>query len=283
MPADSGRRSGEKTRRRPRRTHPRSRIAERRQAAGLTQRQVSELTGIPLGTYRRYDRGIEDDPRLRHLVNLARVFDSEVEELVEEGWHTWTAYDPRSQAPPSGTRHRAAAVAPSNWGLFTGRPCLQQLISVQVDMQFADLRTLLRLPASPRDGGANLTTATLAFNLIAGASVLLYRSSVEVLRQRGDRGERFREVLRGYYPWTDGDLHTNDAITALYEWTRNPLAHSLGVGKDRRLFPGAPEIAGKPVSVMIAKRPLSPTEIEVVCTTRERPEALDPTVQLTGK
>ena len=51
-------------------------------------------------------------------------------------------------------------------------PALRDLLRVQVDTQLGDLRTLLCLPRQAEPGfeaGCNLTAATLAFNIVAGA------------------------------------------------------------------------------------------------------------------
>lgn len=173
---------------------------------------------------------------------------------------------------------------PSDWHQLADYPDLRMLVADRLDPQFADLRTMLRLPI-PREGldaGANLTTATLLFNILAGSSVLFLRSSVEALESRNERGVRFKELLSEYYPWAEDDLHAESAAAALYEWARNPLAHSLGVGKDRRVFPGAPTVADHPVAIMIAKRPLDQIEVEAIATSRERHPALEPTLSLIG-
>lgn len=70
---------------------------------------------------------------------------------------------------------------------------LAKLVEVQVDMQFADLWTLLQLPRHEQGlhGGCNLTAATLVFNLVAGVSVLFYQSSMEELESRRGRDKRF--------------------------------------------------------------------------------------------
>jgi hypothetical protein len=68
----------------------------------------------------------------------------------------------------------------------------------------------------------------------------------------------------------------------IYGWARNPLAHALGVGKVRRVFPGAPVVHGQPVAVWFSKGPLSPPQVEFLATTRTRDAILDPTVALNG-
>ena len=77
---------------------------------------------------------------------------------------------------------------PSEYPEVQAYPNLKQLLTVQVDMQFKDLRTLLELPKTEGQGGCNLTAAGVLFNVIAGSSVCFYEASAEALTRRGDRG-----------------------------------------------------------------------------------------------
>jgi hypothetical protein len=192
---------------------------------------------------------------------------------------TSVTVEPGGHAEASLYRER---MNPSAWASLADRPALRELVRVQVDMQFADLRTLLRLPVEGHGltGGCSLTTASLAFNLIAGFSVLFFDSSRDALTQRGERSARFRQVLGRYYPWSEDNIDRDDAVLALYEWARNPLSHSLGVTKDRRAFPGAPEVEGRPVAVMLAKMPLSEKAVDEVATARQRPSWMGPTLEM---
>lgn len=108
-------------------------------------------------------------------------------------------------------------------------PNLKRLLEAQVDMQFVDLRTLLRLPQEGLVGGCNFTAAAVLFNLIAGSSVCFYDPSEQALIDRSARGTRFKEVLEEFYPWQGEPVPKDDFISALYKSARNPLAHSLGL------------------------------------------------------
>lgn len=106
---------------------------------------------------------------------------------------------------------------------------LKRLLEAQVDMQFVDLRTLLLLPQRGLEGGCNFTAAAVLFNIIAGSSVCFYDPSEEALRNRGDRGRRFKAILEQFYPWQGEPILKDDFISALFESARNPLTHSLGL------------------------------------------------------
>ena len=58
-------------------------------------------------------------------------------------------------------------------------PSLQRLVSIQLDMQLEDAKTLLQLPREDDGlpGGCNLTLASLLFNIVSGASYLFYDAS----------------------------------------------------------------------------------------------------------
>jgi hypothetical protein len=140
-------------------------------------------------------------------------------------------------------------------------------------MQFADVRVLLRLPEHEDEGGCNLALAALLFNLISGASVLLYNASVESISERANRGQRFKGLLRDYYPWSDTyDLPHKQAVDLLWDGGRHPLIHSLGVGPTKTIaLPGSPEIDGTPITVVYGKRALTKDQIEAVATSRTTP------------
>lgn len=96
---------------------------------------------------------------------------------------------------------------PSEYSEVRRRPAIRELLRIEVDMQFADLRTLLCLPRDEPGLGAgcNLTASTLALNIVAGASVLFWESSVDAFNERGDRGQRFKRLLEAKYPWSNED------------------------------------------------------------------------------
>jgi hypothetical protein len=134
---------------------------------------------------------------------------------------------------------------PSEYPEVARWPAIRELLRIQVDMQLADLRTMLCLPRPEvpgLDAGCNLTAAALAFNIIAGASVLFWDSSVKGVTDRGNRGARFKNLVRWKYPWSaDDDVDGEHGADAMWEYTRSPLTHTLGVGKSAQLFPGHPD------------------------------------------
>jgi hypothetical protein len=169
---------------------------------------------------------------------------------------------------------------PSAYPEVVELPALRELLRIQVDMQVADLKTLLCLPL-PEPGlgaGCNYPAATLAVNLIAGASVLFWRASPEALIKRGDRGERFLGLMLAKYPWVADDAVAPElGGKLLWDHTRNPLSHTLGVGKTAELFPGISRDErgvwlGKP------KEGLPAPVVDELMSSYERPEWLGPTV-----
>jgi hypothetical protein len=92
---------------------------------------------------------------------------------------------------------------------------------------------------------------------------LLFEASLDSVwgGVRVDSGARFKELVVEYYPWREDDALTPDlAAQLLYHEARNPLAHDLGVGKNRITFPGLPR--GDQRAVMLAKGALTVDEIE---------------------
>lgn len=171
---------------------------------------------------------------------------------------------------------------------------LQLLLRRQVDSQFADLATLLQLPRPDLglDGHGTLTAPGLACNVISGASVLFYEASIAAARNRKNAtnrlssSERFKRVLRGYLPWEHmGDEPQEDVVDLLYGYTRNPLAHSLGIGKSGHVLgfrgkhvvmekPGHAMSRGAVIQLMRGDEP-SPEDIPPIVTQRETAYAVD--------
>lgn len=84
----------------PRKPHPRSKIASQRIRAGYTQQRLSELTGIPIRSLQRLERGETSEPSLRHLVNIAMALHVRLEDVLEDEWTEWKVYDQRAKEPP---------------------------------------------------------------------------------------------------------------------------------------------------------------------------------------
>jgi hypothetical protein len=173
---------------------------------------------------------------------------------------------------------------PSQYPETQPYPALRRLLEIQLDMQVADLKTLLCLPREEEGLGAgcNLTAATLAVNLIAGASVLFWRSSVEALAKRGDRTKRFNDLMVALYPWSHDDaVNAELGAKLLWDYTRNPLSHTLGIGQATTLLPGMPQ---EERGVRLAKSALglSPEQVDELMGTYERPVWVGPTVTTDG-
>ena len=146
-------------------------------------------------------------------------------------------------------------------------PAVARFLDSQVEMQFADLRVLLRLPTGDWGAGCNFAAANVLLNLVSGFSVCLFNAGVNALTERGDRGKRFKNLLERYYPWDAEPWPPDQCSDWLYDVARNPLTHSLGIQVTAIRQRGG-----------IAKRPLSPAEIEELEKNRQRPIWLGPTL-----
>jgi DNA-binding XRE family transcriptional regulator len=82
------------------RTKVRTKLAEVRIECGVSQEEMAMLTGMPIATYRRLERGQSENPTIGQLVNCGHVLDWPSRELVEEDsvdwWPTKSAPDPPS-------------------------------------------------------------------------------------------------------------------------------------------------------------------------------------------
>jgi len=82
------------------RRQPRSKIAARRQEAGLSQRELSELTGISMRQVQRLDGGEIDNPPIRYLVNIAMVLKVDLLDICEDEWLDWMDFGAGTSARP---------------------------------------------------------------------------------------------------------------------------------------------------------------------------------------
>ena len=129
-----------------------------------------------------------------------------------------------------------------------------------LDMQIQDIRVLLRLPRSELPAGCNFAAAALMFNLIAGASVCFYKANQNTLKNPPPAGKHFRGILEDYFPWPAETLGRTTGARVLYKYSRNPLAHNLGLGPE------------KDPDLYVSKTRLGPQRIERLEDATERPQ-----------
>src|SRR6185295_2053353 len=105
-------------------------------------------------------------------------------------------------------------------------------------------------------------------NMIAGASVWFFEASEDGLANRRDRSRRYRDTLRAYWPWDDGEIvDADEGIRVLYDHIRNPMAHAFGI-------PGLQD--GTLIS--LRKDPLPLEQITELDLSDTRPAWLGPTI-----
>lgn len=150
-------------------------------------------------------------------------------------------------------------------------PSLKRMFRDHLDMQIEDLRVLLRLPTSRLPAGCNFTAAAMMFNLIAGASVCLYSANGKTLKKPPPAGAHFRGILENYYPWSEEPVDAKAGADVIYKYSRNPLAHNLGLGPERD-----PDI-------QIAKSRLGPRRIEALEDSLTRPTWTAPALTPEGR
>jgi transcriptional regulator with XRE-family HTH domain len=74
-----GRRPGEQTR-------VETKLAAWRVKRGMTQQELAEVVGLPLSTYRLYERGKMADPGVITLKRFAYVLGCKLADLIEDDW-----------------------------------------------------------------------------------------------------------------------------------------------------------------------------------------------------
>ncbi len=85
--------------------------------------------------------------------------------------------------------------------------------------------------------------------------------------------------MDGYYPWQPDDVEQGrEGARVLWVFTRNPLSHTLGVGKDMTTFPETPG-EERPVVLSKSRDRLPDGEVvERVLGASERPDWVRPTI-----
>lgn len=98
-----------------RKSKAQTKLATARVAAGLTQKDMADLTGMSRSAYWRLERGRIDNPPLRYLTNCAIVIGVGVQELIEDEWgSTWLQLSPDGPASPP-ARHELLGRSVSDW------------------------------------------------------------------------------------------------------------------------------------------------------------------------
>jgi hypothetical protein len=153
---------------------------------------------------------------------------------------------------------------PSEFPEVQAHAALKRLLFEHVDMQFDDIRTMLRLPMEGLTGGCNFAAAAVLFNIISGCSVCFYNASEKALTPAGQASCRFRGLLGEFYPWVGEPLSKADGVTLLYKATRNPLTHRLGLDEP-------PSSATKRNEIALKKWSLRPEEIAELEDSADKP------------
>ncbi len=116
---------------------------------------------------------------------------------------------------------------------FKDWPKVEKFVKERISMQYEDLRNLMQ------ERGFNLLAVAGLCDLVSGLSVSLYKPAVTTKRivTCGKRkqvdlgtGDLFKLLLEAYYPWQKGERRKRKS-DIIYKFVRNPLAHSLGMGK----------------------------------------------------
>jgi hypothetical protein len=164
---------------------------------------------------------------------------------------------------------------PSEFTEVSQRPVLQTFLGQHIDMQFEDLRAVLRLPqlhALGTTGGGNFLGASALMAVICGASTLFYDAGPQAFKSPYKSQKRFIETM-SYMPWDSkaAGVQRGAGSKRLWQYARNPLAHAFGVsynpGKATGHVPNSLQW-----SLAISKRDFGIQEIYKLENSVDRPE-----------
>lgn len=111
-------------------------------------------------------------------------------------------------------------------------PHINHFVESALDMQLADVRALLQLPR-PSIGitsPCNFPIVATLCNLVSGISVTIHKPA-QLLGEVGSEcpsGEAFKDLVRDFFPCRRLGA-PDDIPDYLYEYYRNPLAHSAAI------------------------------------------------------
>jgi len=122
---------------------------------------------------------------------------------------------------------------PSQFPEVAGQSGLRDFLADHIDMQFEDVRAVLRLPqaqALGTTGGGNFLAASALTAIICGASTLFYDAGPHAFQYPYRSQQRFLDVL-GYMPWdaNASGIQRGAGSKRLWQFARNPLTHAFGV------------------------------------------------------
>jgi hypothetical protein len=108
-------------------------------------------------------------------------------------------------------------------------PHVQEFLRGCLDFHFGDVRAMLQLP-QPKVGirtSCNFAIAAMLCNILSGISRTIYMPPDLLGQLHSNRGSQrvFVSLVQEFFPYSPG---VNFAAE-LYEYARNPLAHSAGV------------------------------------------------------
>lgn len=85
---------------------PKTKLAKKRLEKEMSQRDMSEATGIPMATYQRLEMAERKTLNYEYMVRCATVLDVGVDDLIEDKYKRWTAPRPLSRKPRARRRPR---------------------------------------------------------------------------------------------------------------------------------------------------------------------------------
>jgi len=113
---------------------------------------------------------------------------------------------------------------PSHFAEIKGYQHVYNFITKHLDMQFNDVRGMMKLPCPEFgiDAGCNFAAAAALCNLISGVSVVLYTPK----EPNSGSGKKFKELLCEFYPW-DSRENKEEKAKVIYDLIRNPLTSGV--------------------------------------------------------
>src|SRR5438045_2647663 len=123
---------------------------------------------------------------------------------------------------------------PSEIPALAAYPSVLASFQNHIDMQFADVRAMMRFPIRPEfEAGFNLAAASRLMEMVSGFSVVLYADPDPKMppgTSPEQRGARFQHLIRDCWPHDAAhDPPKNVVAETLYYFTRNSITHALSL------------------------------------------------------
>jgi hypothetical protein len=123
---------------------------------------------------------------------------------------------------------------PSEFPEVKPYPSIVKFLQKNVDMLFADMRSMLKHPLREGEGGCNFALFNFICDVISGISITLYKPEElckVYLGKKGRPTDFATELMKEHYPWEEEGItpEEKDRVVKVIWNVRHSLTHRIGI------------------------------------------------------